>query len=189
VLYGDEAMVDATMLTMKLDEERPIRGRLRISPVLPAGFDQARVDVRVVQVDTGRVAQMTPSGFGTEFVAEPLAPGAYRVQLGAAGLGWSERVIYVDGRGLWDLGTVHLGAPGRVRIRALPGAADVLAANHAFYRRTEATDVLVEYTVKEGALELGPGLHVFVWRSPNGLRAREVTVLSGLEVELLIWPE
>lgn len=189
VLYGDEALVDASVLTMKLDSQRPTRGRLRVSAVLPVGFDEAKVDARVVQVDTGRVAQMTATGFGTEFVAEPLAPGAYRVQLGAAGLGWSERVIVVDGRGLWNLGVVHLGAPGRVRLRALPEAPDVLAGDHAFYRRTEATDVLVEYTVKDGALELGPGLHVFVWRSASGLRAREVTVVSGAEVELPIWPE
>lgn len=189
VIYGKEAMVDASTLTLKLDNDFPIRGRLRVTVETPSGYERSLINARVVQVESGRVAEMTPSGFGGEFEAEPLSPGWYELQLGAAGLGWVERRIFVDGRGLWDVGTVHLGAPGRVRIHRLPGAPDVTRAPHAFYRRTDATDILVEAARRYNSYELAPGPHVFVWKSEAGLRAREIQVVSGKETELTIWPE
>lgn len=189
VIYGKEAMVDASKLTFKLDNNHPIRGRLRVTVETPSGFERTRINARVVQVESGHVAEMTPSGFGGEFEAEPLAPGWYELQLGAAGLGWAERRIFVDGRGLWDVGTVHLGAPGRVRFRGLPGAPDVRELPFAFYRRTKTTDILVEPVLKQGVFELAPGPHVLIWKSAKGLRARELQVISGKQIELPFWPE
>lgn len=195
VIFGVESLVDASAVQLALRAEHPVRGRLRLKALLPPGFEEkqgwenSRIDARVMQLETGRVAQMKPFAFANEFVAEPLAPGKYRVQVGAPGLGWQQREIFVDGRGLWDLGGIMLAAPGRVRVQRLPGAANVLEHPHAFYRRDPAVDVRVEYELREGVLWLPPGSYVFVWRTTGELRARELQVVSGAEVDLPIWPE
>jgi hypothetical protein len=195
VIFGIESLVDASAIQLALRAEHPVRGRLRLKALLPTGFEEqqgwenSRIDARVMQLETGRVAQMKPFAFANEFVAEPLAPGKYRVQVGAPGLGWQQREVFVDGRGLWDLGGIMLAAPGRVRVQQLPGAANVLEHPHAFYRRDPAVDVRVEYELREGVLWLPPGLYVFVWRTTGELRARELQVVGGEEVELRIWPD
>lgn len=189
VLYGVEALVDASPVQFALREEQPIRGRLRVRAALPDGHDKARIDARVIQLDTGRVAQMKAFGFANEFVLEPLPAGRYRVQLGSPGLAWATRDINVDGRGLWDAGGVFLAPPGRVRIVQLPGAPDLMQYPHAFYRRTEAVDVRVDYEADGDVLLLAPGRHVLVWQANGDLRAREFDVASGVEVTIPIWPE
>lgn len=198
VVYGTEALVDASDVILKLDDQHPVRGRLRARVVLPAGSDQARIDARVIQLETGRVAQMSGFGFEDAFAVEPLAPGKYRVQLGLAGSGWIERDIQVDGRGLWQTGHMHVPSPGHVRLVHLPGAYDVLRKTHGFYRRTRSVDVLQDYVQGErerrlGIVTLPPGKYVLVWRGDEGakaaVRARELVVASGVETELTIWPE
>ncbi|MFT4514895.1 MAG: hypothetical protein ACI91B_003608 [Planctomycetota bacterium] len=189
VLYGVEALVDASVIQMSLREDHPIRGRLRVSADLPEGYDAGRIDARVTQIETGRVAQMKPFGFANEFKIEPLAPGMYRVQLGSPGLAWGIRDVHVDGRGLWSAGGIHLAAPGRVRIVQLPDAPDLMQYPHAFYRRTQAVDVRVDYEVKDDVLLLAPGRYVLVWQATGDVRSREFEVVSRAEVELPIWPE
>ena len=188
VIFGLEALVDASMLQLRLRSDHPIRGRLRARASLPPGYEQARIDARVTQLETGRVAQMDAFGFRNEFVAEPLAPGKYRVQFGAPGFGWAVREEFVDGRGLWDLGDLYLPAAGKVRLQRLPGAPDVLADAHAFYRRTPAVDVRVEYDLQDGVVVLPPGRHVLVWRTTGEVRAREFEVISGAVIDVPIWP-
>lgn len=189
VLYGVEALVDASAIKLSLRADHPIRGRLRARVSLPEGYDAARVDARVTQLETGRVTQMKPFGFANEFVAEPLAPGKYRVQMGSPGLAWASREVHVDGRGLWDVGGIHLATPGRVRIVQIPESPDLMQYPHAFYRRTTAVDVRVDYDVKGDVLLLAPGKHVLVWQATGELRAREFVVVSGVDVDVVIWPE
>jgi hypothetical protein len=189
VIYGVEALVDASVIELKLRADHPIRGRLRARVSLPEGHDAARVDARATQLETGRVTQMKPFGFANEFMAEPLAPGMYRVQMGSPGLAWGSREVHVDGRGLWDVGGIHLAIPGRVRIVQIPGSPDLMQYPHAFYRRTRAVDVRVDYDVEDDVLLLAPGKHVLVWQATGELRSREFEVVSGVEVDLLIWPE
>tara|TARA_R110002072_G_scaffold25443_7_gene85287 strand:+ start:26905 stop:28779 length:1875 start_codon:yes stop_codon:yes gene_type:complete len=189
VLYGVEALVDASAIVLSLRADHPIRGRLRARASLPEGHVTPRIDARVTQIETGRVANMEAFGFANEFALEPLAPGMYRVQFGSPGLGWATRDIHVDGRGLWDMGGIHMAGPGRVHIVQLPGAPDLMQYPHAFYRRTEAVDVRVDYEVDGDVLLLAPGRHVLVWQATGEVRSREFEVVSGVQVEVPIWPE
>jgi hypothetical protein len=189
VVSGVEALVDASPIELGLSDDHPIRGRLRVHASLPEGEDATRIDARVTQIETGRVAQMKAFGFANEFVLEPLSAGMYRVQIGSPGLAWATRDVHVDGRGLWDMGGVFLAAPGRVRIVQLPGAPDLMQYPHAFYRRTEAVDVHVDYQPSGDVLLLAPGKHVLVWQATGEVRSREFEVISGAEVDVPIWPE
>ena len=60
---------------------------------------------------------------------------------------------------------------------------------HAFYRRTEAVDVHVDYQPSGDVLLLAPGKHVLVWQATGEVRSREFEVISGAEVDVPIWPE
>jgi len=100
------------------------------------------------------------------------------LRLWVAGFGWSEPLFECP-----------IPAPGRVRIVQLPDAPDVMQYPHAFYRRTQAVDVRVDYEAKDDVLLLAPGRHVLVWQATGDVRSREFEVVSGSEVELPIWPE
>jgi len=193
IVYGDSALVGATPVRLALRHDNPTRARLRVRPVLPEEFDHMNVDARLVQVDTGFVAQVRPFPFERALELTLLPPGPYRLQIGAPGLGWVHYdAIWLDGRGLHDCGSVLLPRPGRVRVRAVEGYASPLDGTHAFYRRTEAVDVRVAAAKVDGfpdVRRLPPDDYVLVWREAEGdVRAQAVRVASGLLSELVVGP-
>lgn len=190
VLFGVAATPDGAPLQLDLDRDRPTRARLRLRIALPPDCEWARIDARIAQLDTGRMAQVPALGHEEAFEIQGLAPGPYRVEVGAAVLGWVDcGVVTVDGRGLWDLGTVHMPAPAAVKLRLLPGATSPLRAEHALYRRTAAVDVHEAYRLRDAdTLLVGGGEHVLVWRGAEGLRSVVFTAGSGGETEVVIGP-
>lgn len=188
VQYGRIAIVDGPPLQFDLGEQQPSRSRLRVHVQTPGDCDWAQVELRVCQLDTGRVAQLTRVGHEEAFELGGLTAGGYQVEAGAAVLGWVDfGVFQLDGRGLWDVGTVHLLAPGRVRLRLAGGAPSPLAGEHAFYRRTDTVDVQESYRrAPGGELLLAAGEHVLIWRDKTGRHSASFHVDSGSDCELLI---
>ena len=189
VLYGTAAMVDAQELELSLHRDVPTRARLRVHVGVPESMPGARVDARVLQLETGVVARLGAVGFEDAFELQPLPPGAYRLQLGAAGAGWVDTgEVVVDGRGLWDVGRFELPRPGRVHVHYVGGAAPLSRGSFAFYRRTDDCDVRSRHRDVDGAFELPPGPHVLVWSGPGGRRAVAVDVVSNGATEIVLGP-
>ena len=188
LLYGRFALADAAPVALTLDPAAPTRARLRVHPVLPPSFAKARVEVRVVQLDTGRVAPLVASGHDDSFELECLPTGPYTVELGAPVLGWVEtRAIPLDGRGLWDLGRVHLPTPARVRLVPARGVASPLDREHALYRRNPEVDVRAAYhRERDDELVVAPGDYVLVWRDESGTRAVAFQAIDGELRDVLI---
>ncbi|HLQ39142.1 MAG TPA: hypothetical protein VK348_15135, partial [Planctomycetota bacterium] len=146
VMASGIALPDGEPVQLRLDPAVPTRSRLRVHPSLPAGYERAPVEVRVVQQDTGRVAPLTRTGYDEAFALEGLCPGWYLVEIGAPMLGWiTAGPVCLDGRGLWDLGNVALPAPGRMHLRIRDGVLSPLQAPHHCYRRTAAVDLQEDY--------------------------------------------
>ncbi len=188
VLFGATALPDAAPVTLSLAADNPTRARLRLRPVLPVGCSWAQVETRVTQLQTGRTAALRPSGRDEAFELEGLAPGPYRVEVGAPILGWVDcRTIDIDGRGLWDLGPVPLPMPGRLRVHTPAGVKSPLQLEHAFCRRLPELDVQETYR-RDGDddLLLAAGEHVLVWRTKEGRRSVAFSLISGGLTELTI---
>ncbi|MGC6489479.1 MAG: hypothetical protein ACON4Z_17670, partial [Planctomycetota bacterium] len=189
LLFGAAAMVGAQDVALSLHPDAPARARLRVHVDLPSGARPTGVDARAVHLDTGAVARLLPLGHEDAFEAEPLPAGRYRVELGAARAGWvTAAEVAVDGRGLWDLGRFALPAPGRVRLRCLPGVAPPSEGQFGFYRRTPGCDVRSAHRPIVGGYEVAPGAHVLVWRDEEGVRAVALDVVSGGDVEVVLGP-
>jgi hypothetical protein len=165
VVHGRVALPDATPVAFVLDAAAPTRARLRVHPSVANGA-AVQVEARVLQIESGRVAPMTPTGFDDTCEIGGLCAGGYRVEVGADTLGWlCCPTVQIDGRGVWDLGSVQLPTPGRVRLR-LPDGIPLSGLEHGFYRRTPDVDVLAApRTLPDGTLQLPVGDYVLVWRA------------------------
>jgi hypothetical protein len=180
VIYGTAAMVDAQELELMLHRDVPTRARLRAHVGVPAALQGARVDARVLQVETGVVSRLAPVGHEDAFELRLLPPGAYRLQVGATGAGWVETGdVVVDGRGLWDVGRIELPRPGRVQVRCVGGLEPLREGQFSFYRRTDDCDVLSRHRLVDDAFELPPGEHVLVWNDGGRRRAVGFEIVAG----------
>lgn len=189
-LQGLPAMTFRTLLpdgeAVTLPLLAPARARLRVRPTLPADCGWATVEVRAVQLDTGRVARLQPLGRDDMYELEGLPAGAYRVEAGAPILGWVPcGAVAVDGRGLWDLGTAALPPPGTLVVEAADEQRSPLRLEHAIYRRLPELDVRVDVRPRApGRMQLAAGPHLLVWRAAGELHAREFVVTAGGETVL-----
>ncbi len=182
VAISDMVLPDGEAVRLRIDPDVPARARLRLRPVLPASsFERGQrpeVEVRVFQEDSGRGAHIARGQFEDQFQLEGLPAGNYRVEVGAPGLGWTVLgPVYVDGRGLWDLGAIALPVPGRARLVVPAGVPAPGSLPHALYRREPALDVLVDPRVEGDDWVLAPGRYVLLWQHPGqGLRGLEFGV-------------
>lgn len=185
VVHGRTALPDCPPMLFSLDAAVPTRGRLRVHVAWPQR-KPLMLDVRVCQLESGRVAQLTPLLQDEGFELGGLCPGPYQVQLGSAATGWVDcGITHVDGRGLWDLGKVAPRAPGSVRVRLPAGVKRLAELDHGFYRRTPAVDVLAaEREDPAGTVLVPAGELVFVWRSAGAVHARSLQVASDATVDL-----
>lgn len=166
-------------------------GVLRIEPLLPDGVDEAGVEVRVVQEETGRGSTLKKEEKTNQFSIRGLPAGWYRLELGGPGLGWLDAGRhFVDGRGLFDLGRVAFPATGTLRL-VLPEGVEVKAPSEEggfaleVYRRRDDCDVRIEHVAEASSdpLPLPPGDYFALWRASSGATGVEpFAVQSGVEV-------
>jgi hypothetical protein len=185
VVAPDPALPDARV---DLRLSVPTRARLRVHPRLPPGYEHRKVELRIVQVATGRGAHMLVSRFDSAFELEGLAPGFYRGELGAQGLGWIEfGPVHLDGRGLWDLGPIELQLPGVVRLVDAGGAPPPDSFAPSFYRRRDDTDVLVRaHVLGPGRVELPAGDYAMLWRAGGKRRGSQTVRATAGEESVVV---
>jgi hypothetical protein len=204
VLTTEAVMVPARGLRLQRPTDRSTRARLRVTPLLPAGFDPGRVELRIVQVQSGFATHMQGTGFENAFDVDDLAAGTYCGEIGSPGLGWvAFGPIQIDGRGLWDLGTVSLAPPGRAHFACLrdEDAADDRATPHPFdgawslIRQLPEHDLMVfprpeEMRRTDRILTLAQGRYAVVWRNagdaPDEVRSAAFEVRAGTTTEVVL---
>src|SRR5262249_11565506 len=178
----------AMPVQLRLSVQTPARSRLRVRPVLPAGHERARVELRLLQIDTGRGAFFVRTGTDEGFDLEGLASGPYRVEIGAQGLGWmSVGPLWLDGHGLQPLGALRFPVPGSVHLLVAEGAKSPLEVQHAIWRRGEHTDVAVEVVASDAThFQVPPGDYALAWRDHGVPRAVAFMVRSAEETAVAI---
>ncbi len=188
VAVSEPLLTDNDHVLLQLSEARPTRAHLRLRAGRPTGHGQARVEVRLLQTDSGIASHVDSSSFDSTFDLDGLAPGLYQGEIGAQGLGWVPfGPIHIDGRGTWDLGTIALPLPGRVRFTTTPGEAVPIDLGAQFFRRTETTDVQVTpRQLGRDTYELPAGDHVVLWRRAGDLQGRSFQVTSGEQVDVAV---
>src|SRR5262249_52307882 len=135
VLISDLVLPGAMPVQLRLSVQTPARSRLRVRPVLPAGHERARVELRLLPIHPGRGAFFVRTGTDEGFDLEGLASGPYRVEIGAQGLGWmSVGPLWLDGHGLQPLGALRFPVPGSVHLLVAEGAKSPLEVQHAIWR-------------------------------------------------------
>ncbi|HEX5052950.1 MAG TPA: carboxypeptidase-like regulatory domain-containing protein [Planctomycetota bacterium] len=186
LMSGAIVLPDGAETVLALQPGVPTRARLRLHPVPPASEPGLQVEVRVHQIESGRVAWLLPNGKDNSFELGTLPPGAYHIEVGAPVIGWIDAgVAQLDGRGLWDMGRFVLPAPGHLRIVRELGAPAVTAGEHALYRRTEATDVLASYRLEnDGTMLVPPGELLLLWRDGAGAHAVGFRIASDQHLTL-----
>jgi hypothetical protein len=188
VVQSELVLPDAAPVALRLSEASPTRARLRLRAVLPAGYERARVEMRVLQEATGRGAHLVRSGAGDAFELQGLAAGHYRGEIGAQGLGWIPfGPVYLDGRGLWDFGAFAFPRPGRLRLQVADGATSPWQCPHAVWRLGDAVDVAVEGTMAgTDSLELPPGRYALAWNPAGIVQSREFRIVTATETTFSI---
>jgi hypothetical protein len=188
VLFSDLVLPGSMPVHLRLSAQTPTRSRLRVRPVLPAGHERARVELRLLQMDTGRGAFFVRTGTDEAFDLEGLASGPYRVEIGAQGLGWmSAGPVWLDGHGLQPLGALTFPLPGRVRLQVAEGAKSPLEVQHTVWRRGEHTDVAVDVSAIDATrFQVPPGDYAVAWRDKGVSRAVAFTVQSAEETAVAI---
>ncbi|MEC7584226.1 MAG: hypothetical protein VYE77_07905 [Planctomycetota bacterium] len=168
-------------LQLRLSKNAPARARLRLRPGLPLGHTDKPVELRLLQMDTGFATHLVQTGVDEAFELEGLTAGFYRGELGAPGLGWvSFGPIHLDGRGLWDCGTITLPPPGRVLIHDEAAIWPLPNTQFACYRQTDDTDVAAPTELAaDGSLSLPAGQYALLWRHGNQLRSTSFSVRSA----------
>lgn len=162
--------------------------RLRVALHVPDDCRFAPVEVRLLQVESGRAARLQPTLRDNQYSAEGLPRGTYRLDVGAPILGWVEAAtVDLNDRGLWDLGTIALPAPGQLRIDAPQPGSSPFAHEHELLRRLPELDARVATRPRpDGSHQLAAGEHVLLWRTAEGLHARTFVVQSGATTVLRI---
>lgn len=188
VAQSDLVLPDAPPVALRLSEALPARARLRLQAILPAGYEHARVEMRVLQESTGRGVHLVRTGIGDAWELQGLAAGHYRGEIGAQGLGWIPfGPVYLDGRGLWDFGSFAFARPGRLRIRIAEGSTSPLQVAHAIWRRGDAVDVAVDGSeIGDDVLGLPPGRYALAWTDDGVLKSREFAIVTAAETTLSI---
>jgi hypothetical protein len=188
VLRSDLVLPGALPVQLRLSPQAPPRSRLRVRPVLPAGHEHARVELRLLQIDTGRGAFFVRTGNDEAFDLEGLASGPYRVEIGAQGLGWmSVGPVWLDGHGLQPLGALMFPVPGSVHLLVADGVKSPLQVQHTIWRRGEHTDVAVEVLATDAVhFQVPPGDYALAWRDLGVPRAVAFSVRSADETAVAI---
>lgn len=162
--------------------------RVRVTLQLPDDCRWAPVEVRLLQLESGRMARLQPTLRDNQYSAEGLPRGTYRLDVGAPILGWVEAAtIDLNDRGLWDLGSVALPAPGRLRIETAQPGSSPFAHEYELLRRLPELDARVATRfLTDGTHQLAAGEHVLLWRNASGVHARTFMVSSGATTVLRI---
>jgi hypothetical protein len=180
---------DAQDADLRLSEATPQRARIALTPKLPQILANARVSIRIVQLDTNRVAYLAPREGKGGLAIEGLMAGPYRIEAGVEGCGFVTLPdVYVDGRGEWDLGVLEWPEPGIVRIRSQPNARARKHRRIEFWRQREDTDVRTEprwLDAERGALPAGR--YAVLWVRADGARMQgALTIESGRTAEFTL---
>jgi len=175
-------------LKLQLPAEPPTRAHLRLRAGLPPGFVAAAVEMRLLQVDTGFATHLIRTGFDEAFELEALPAGPYRGEVGAPGLGWvTFGPLFLDGRGLWDCGTVYLPAPGRLVLEVAQGSKSPLAGEFAFYRQTRDVDIEVPvHIADDGSVSLPGGRYALLWIDDGEQRSMAFTIESARDTAVAV---
>ncbi len=186
-----DVLPDNGEVVLRLDPATT-NGQLVLEPLLPEGIDQAAVEVRIFQEDTGRGTTMSKVEHGNQFAMKGLALGWYRLELGGPGLGWVDGGRhYVDGKGTVDVGRVAMASTGTVRLQ-FPAAALATSGDGKLgpiveiYRHRTDADVRIEElstAARNEALQLAPGDYFVMWQLVSGDRGFvPFTVQAGREL-------
>jgi len=188
VLATEPLLPDGPPIRTALSEQAPSRAHLRLHPRLPPGHEQARIEVRLLQTETGFATHVEASRFDDAFELEGLPPGFYEGEIGAQGLGWVPfGPVHLDGRGLWDVGVIALPAPGRVRIVVADPADSPLVRGALFVRRDPDTDVIADpMRLADDVVSLPAGDYVLVYHDRDGRHARALVVSADTETKIAL---
>jgi hypothetical protein len=158
-----------------------------LRPALPEPWRDAAVEVRAIHESTGRGASF--SAVGDRLRSPRLAPGWYRIEIGAGPLGWHDlgRRWLGDGETA-DLGEFAPPAPGSVRL-VLPAAPveETRALELAFYARRADLDLCgrPKSLDRDARPCLPAGEYWAFWTAADGVqRHRAIRVEAGARVEL-----
>lgn len=106
-------------LEVAIEQHRPAWGGVEVGLSVPEGGIPEEAQVLLVGIGSGRAVALRPREGGGRHVSGPVPPGRYRVQLGAAGLGFRDLGEFdvLPGK-VTDLGVVALPAPGALALEA-----------------------------------------------------------------------
>ncbi len=174
---AEEASVlpDGGEVVFDLRARPPANGALRVDVRLHDGEPATDVEVRVWQQQTRRGAFLERLADGA-FHTHGLAPGFYRVEIGALASGWRELGAYwIDGVVPTDLGTVSLAAPALLRVDS---AVDLDGFELCALRADVAVraDAIAPWTREVG---LPAGRWLALWRRGGVVVARELELTAG----------
>jgi hypothetical protein len=189
VLASPTWIPDAQDANLRLSEAAPQRARIALTPKLPELLANARVSIRIVQLDTHRGAHLAPREGKGGLAIEGLMAGPYRIEAGVEGGGFVTLPdVYVDGRGEWNLGVLEWPEPGIVRIRSQSNARARKDRRIEFWRQREDTDVRTEprwIDAERGALPAGR--YAVLWVRADGARMQgALTIESGRTAEFTL---
>lgn len=191
VFLSDSVLPDAQGVVLKLPKEPPQRARIRLLPKLPRGREHSRVCIRVLQLDSGRATQLEGSSIAGGFQLEGLMAGPYRIEVGAEGLGWvTLSPLHLDGRGLWNLGSIEWPAPGSLRFFDSDSAIPVRSRAIEFRLQRDDTDLLTDpFWLDADSVSLPAGNYAVIWHTGTGeKRTAAITIEAGGNHELSLAP-
>ncbi len=182
-LMSGLVLADQGPTELRLPTSPPARARLRIHP--KAEGRDLRFEARLLQLDTGRGAWLLPDEAGGMSI-EGLAAGSYLLEVGAPGLGYTERgPFHVDGRGAWDLGAIELPPPGRIQFLAADARLSPLLHGLECHRQRQDTDILQPARhVGPDTIELPPGDYALLWRRGDAVVSQKARVESNKTLQL-----
>jgi RNA polymerase sigma-70 factor (ECF subfamily) len=147
-------------------------GTLRLRVQFPIAIDKPELEVRAISESTGRGSPLHADE-EAGLVSFGLAPGWYRVELGAGYLGWHDLGRQYVGPGAHvDLGTFALPPPARVHVVLPPPAAgEHPQLDLTFYLRRSDLDIRGEPHAWSGneKLFLPAGDYWAFWTTPDGM--------------------
>lgn len=177
----------AAEVDLQLPHDPPTRARLRLRVGLPPGHEHERVEMRVLQTATGRATHMSVGRFDDAFDLEGLPAGSYRGEVGTPGLGWAAfGPVHLDGRGLWDVGTVFLPRPGLLRVEVGHGVSVPFTGVWSIWRQGPATDVRVDAEPRGDRVPLPPGDYALLWIDEGRERSVAFSIVAGHETAIAL---